>query len=293
MHGGRRIAGAFVFLMTVAAAHSAAADTLTLRWDPSPDANVAGYVVYVGTQSGVYSASYDVGNTTAFAYGSAVPGQPYYFSVAAYSPGPVVGPRSPEVSGVTNMPPVLANPGNQSTTAGSPVSLQLVGSDPAGQPVTYGVTALPPGLALVTSTGFITGTPTTPGSYLVTAVVSDGVLSDAETFTWTITSPAQATPPPPGVSTAPVVTITIPTTAASFNTNQPSVTVGGTATDDGVVTEVIWWTDRGNSGRASGTESWIAAVPLQRGSNMITIQARDDSGNVSSREIVVKSTGKK
>jgi hypothetical protein len=118
----------------------------------------------------------------------------------------------------------------------------------------------------------------------VTAVVTDGVLSDSKTFTWTIAQPAV-------IDTAPTVTITVPTSGNSYNTDQNSVTLGGTASDNGVVTEVTWTTDRGNTGRASGTESWIAGVPLQRGPNTITIQARDDTGHVSSRAIVVKLSG--
>jgi len=278
----RWIAHTFAFLLTMTAARSAGADTLTLAWDPSADANVAGYLVYVGTQSGAYSNTYDVGSATSFAYPSATPGQPYYFAVAAYFPGPVIGARSTEVSGTSNAAPVLSNPGNQTSTVGSPVSLQLVGSDPAGQAVTYGVTALPPGLALISTTGLISGTPTTAGSYLVTAVVSDGVLSDSKTFTWSV---AQA----PAISSiAPVVTITVPTSDPSYSTDQALITLGGTASDDSAVTDVSWSSDRGGSGNATGTASWIAGVPLQKGPNTITIRARDDAGNVSTRAIVVK-----
>lgn len=278
---------ALAFLLTMTA-RSAAADTLTLMWDRSPDSNVAGYLVYVGTQSGNYGSAYDVGNSTSFAYSSAAPGQAYYFAVAAYFAGPVIGTKSTEVSGTSNGAPVLLNPGNQAAVVGNPVSLQLSGSDPAGQPVSYGVTALPPGLALTTSTGRIGGTPTTPGAYLVTAVVSDGVLSDSETFTWTVSAPAVA----PRDTAAPVITITVPTTGGQYNTDQAFVTVGGTASDNTSVVEVTWLTDRGASGHATGTESWIAGVPISRGPNTITIRARDEAGNVSSKAIVVKSTGK-
>jgi hypothetical protein len=282
---GRRqwIAYSIALLLTMTA-RSAAAATLTVMWDPSADSNVSGYLVYVGTQSGTYSNTYDVGNATSFAYPSATAGQSYYFAVAAYYPGPVIGTRSPEVSGTTNAVPVLTNPGNQTSVIGTPLSLQLVGSDPAGQAVTFGATPLPPGLAIATTTGRITGTPTTAGSYVVTAVVTDGVLSDAETFTWTVAQPAV-------VDTAPIVTINVPTSGSSYTTDQTYVTLGGTAVDNGVVTGVTWATDRGTTGRASGTESWIAGVPLQRGPNTITIQAQDDTGHVSSRAIVVKLSG--
>jgi hypothetical protein len=269
------------------AARSAAADTLNLMWDPSPDSNVAGYLVYVGTQSGVYSSAYDVGNSTSFAYSNASAGQAYYFAVAAYFPGPVIGTKSTEVTGTSNGAPVLLNPGNQSSIVGNPVSLQLSGSDPAGQSVSYGVTALPPGLALTAATGRISGTPTTAGSFLVTAVVSDGILSDSETFTWTVAAPTVA-----GDTAGPVITITVPTTGSQYNTDQTFVTIGGTASDNTSVAEVTWTTDRGASGRATGTESWIAGIPISRGPNTVTIRATDEAGNVSTKAIVVKSTGK-
>ncbi len=277
---------AVAFFLTTAA-RSAAADTLTVMWDPSSDSNVAGYLVYVGTQSGDYGSTYDVGNTTSFRYSNATAGQAYYFAVAAYFPGPVIGARSAEVSGSSNGSPVLVNPGNQSSVIGNAVTLQLSASDPSGQPVSYGVTALPPGLALTASTGRISGTPTTPGSYLVTAVASDGVLSDSETFTWTVTAPTVAAD-----TGGPVITITMPTTRTLFNTDQNFVTVGGMATDTTAVVEVTWATDRGGSGTATGTESWIAGVPLSRGPNNITVRARDAAGNVSTKTIMVKSTGK-
>lgn len=281
-------------LLLTMTARSAAADTLTLLWDPSPDSNVAGYLVYVGTQSGAYAATYDVGNSTSFGYPSASPGQTYYFAVAAYFPGPVIGARSTEVAGTSNGSPVLLNPGTQSSVVGTSVSLQLVGSDPAGQPVSYGVTTLPPGLTIAPSTGRISGTPTTAGSYLVTAVVSDGILSDSETFTWNVSAPTAALPGGGGSgdSTAPVITITMPTTRTSYATSDAFVTFGGTATDNASVVEVTWSSDRGHSGGATGTDTWIAGIPIQRGQNTITIYARDEAGNVASKSINVKSTGK-
>ena len=95
-----------------------------------------------------------------------------------------------------------------------------------------------------------------------------------------------------GDTSAPVITITVPTTGSQYNTDQTFVTVGGTAIDNTSVTEVTWTTDRGASGRATGSDSWIAGVPISRGPNTITIRARDEAGNVSSKAIVVKSTGK-
>jgi hypothetical protein len=85
--------------------------------------------------------------------------------------------------------PVLIAPGNQSSIIGRPDTLQLQGSDPDGAPVTYAVSGLPAGLSLMPSTGLIAGTPTTPQTVTVTATVSDGVLSTARSFGWTVQAP--------------------------------------------------------------------------------------------------------
>jgi hypothetical protein len=90
---------------------------------------------------------------------------------------------------------------------------------------------------------------------------------------------------------APTVTVSIPTFQGGYTTSKAFVVIGGTATDDGGVTEVTWTTDRGHSGRASGTDNWIAGIPLKRGANTITIRARDVEGRASSRAIVVRLAG--
>jgi hypothetical protein len=286
-------------ILAMAATQPAAADTLTLMWDRSADTNVAGYLVHVGTQAGNYSQTFDVGDTTSFSFAGATAGQQYYFAVASYSPGPVIGPLSQEVSGSSNTAPSLANPGTMTGTVGVPLTLQLSGSDPQGQPVSYGASSLPPGLSIVPATGFISGTPGVAGTYLVTATVTDGALSDAETFTWTIaqggdgssTPPPGGSTPPPGDSIAPTLRITLPTTSDSYNSNQTFVTIGGTASDNIGVVNVEWSTSLGDSGIATGTDSWIAGVALGPYSTTVTVRAFDQAGNMASDSIVVRSRG--
>ena len=71
--------------------------TVTLAWDPNTEATVAGYIVYVGNESGRYREQIDVGPLTSFVYPNPIPGRPYYFAVAAYESRERVGPRSEEV----------------------------------------------------------------------------------------------------------------------------------------------------------------------------------------------------
>ncbi|MGE0452153.1 MAG: Ig-like domain-containing protein [Vicinamibacteria bacterium] len=87
-----------------------------------------------------------------------------------------------------NRPPVLVNPGAQSSMEGDAVRLELAATDPDGDPLTYSAAGLPAGLGLDPATGVIAGTPApdAAGSYAVTVSVSDGRLSDGASFEWLI-----------------------------------------------------------------------------------------------------------
>jgi hypothetical protein len=170
---------------------SASADTITVGWDPHPDATVVGYMLYVEGPSG-YFRTFDVGLSVVFPFAEAVAGQQYCFAVASYAAGPRVGPPSSPVCGYSDMAPVFAGVSDRSTEVGQAVSLQLNADDPEERPRTYPSTGLPPGLTLQSSTGFISGTPTIVGTYNVTATARDESLSSVQTFTWSIVAPGGA-----------------------------------------------------------------------------------------------------
>jgi hypothetical protein len=71
-------------------------------------------------------------------------------------------------------PSLIDSPGNASGTVGVPFSFTLTS---AISPATFGATGLPSGLSLNSSTGAISGTPATAGTYSVTASAVNGVAS--------------------------------------------------------------------------------------------------------------------
>ena len=86
----------------------------------------------------------------------------------------------------TNSPPTVVNPGNLTSTIGVPVNMTISASDPEGQALTFTATGLPGGLGINQSTGVITGTPSTLGTFNTTVTVSDGPNPVNVQFTWSI-----------------------------------------------------------------------------------------------------------
>ena len=81
----------------------------------------------------------------------------------------------------------VTNPGSQTSTVGTAVSLQISASDSAsGQTLTYSATGLPAGLS-ISSSGLISGTPTTAATSSVTVTATDTTnASGSASFSWTV-----------------------------------------------------------------------------------------------------------
>lgn len=130
------------------------------------------------------------------AYSLALPSNPgvllpgYYMLFAMNAAG------TPSVSKMIRIggdaAPKLANPGTQSSISGSAVNLALAATTPTGT-LTWSATGLPPGLAINTATGAITGTPTTVGQYVVTVSTRNDVAATSTMLAWNVTPVLGAT----------------------------------------------------------------------------------------------------
>jgi hypothetical protein len=118
----------------------------------------------------------------------------------------------------------VTNPGNQTGTVGTAASLQIHASDSAsGQTLTYSATGLPAGLSINSSTGLISGTPTTAATSNVTVKATDTTgASGTAAFTWTINSSGG------GGGKQCTTTATADISADCFSSSQGSISVTST-----------------------------------------------------------------
>jgi subtilase family serine protease len=87
----------------------------------------------------------------------------------------------------------VTNPGTQTTTVGNSVSLQISATDSGGLSLTFSATGLPAGLS-ISSSGLISGSPTTAGSSSVTVTAKDSTgASGSASFTWTVQAKTSCT----------------------------------------------------------------------------------------------------
>ncbi|MFF4507871.1 M4 family metallopeptidase [Streptomyces sp. NPDC001401] len=121
-------------------------------------------------------------NAAAALYGT---GSTQYAGVGNAFAGINVGSHiTPPTSGVT-----VTNPGSQSSTVGTAVSLQISAGSTNSGSLTYAASGLPTGLSINSSTGVISGTPTTAGTYSTTVTVTDSTgATGTASFTWTVSS---------------------------------------------------------------------------------------------------------
>ncbi|HSH93952.1 MAG TPA: putative Ig domain-containing protein, partial [Roseimicrobium sp.] len=87
------------------------------------------------------------------------------------------------VSGTTNVP-IITSPYTASVPVGQPFGYQILATN---NPTSYSATALPTGLSIDTTTGIISGTPTTVGTTPVTISATNGNGTGSATLTISVT----------------------------------------------------------------------------------------------------------
>jgi FG-GAP-like repeat/Fibronectin type III domain len=96
--------GTALFLITASPARAA---DVTLAWDANSSPAIAGYKLYWGTASGVYTGNADVGTSTSYVVTGLDSDTRYYFTVRSYSSGGTMSAQATEISG---MAPAIAAP---------------------------------------------------------------------------------------------------------------------------------------------------------------------------------------
>jgi cellulose 1,4-beta-cellobiosidase len=161
----------------------------------------------------------------------------------------------------------VTQPANQTGTVGTAVApLQIAATDSgSGQTLTFSATGLPAGLA-ISSSGQITGTPTTAGTSSVTVTATDGTgAKGSATFTWVI-SP---------MGTGNTVTVTNPgaqngTVGTAVNTQIQATDSGGAA---------LTFTATGlPAGLTISSSGLISGTPTATTTSSVTVTAKDSTG---------------
>ena len=264
-----------------------------LKWDTA-SGDISGYRIYYGTSEENYTENIDVGDVTQYALEnfSLTEGVTYYFVIRAYNDSGesdssnvatyIIG----EPTDTTD-PVVTITAPTSSTTYGTQsdsINLSGTSSDDTGtSSVTWSSSRGPSGTATGTSNWSAAGISLSEGTNVLTLTAKDAAgNTSTDTLTITYTKPD---------TTAPVVTITSPTTGTTYGTQSDSVNLRGISSDDSDINSVSWSNSRGGNGQATGTTSWeVSDIVLANGENIITIQAEDEFGNFGVKMIAVNYT---
>lgn len=267
--------------------------SITLAWDRNTETNIAGYKLYYGTVSRVYTNSVNAGNATSASVTNLVAGLTYRFAVTAFNTAGVESDYSAEIAyavtnvGTPNIPPTLASIANMTVGEdGGAHTVLLTGITSGGENQPLTVTAsstspsLIPGIEVLYTSARTTGTlsfvtgPNLSGAGVINVTVSDGVAQTVRSFTVTVNAVNDA----PTLASIPdqttaedAATPMISLTLADVDTAAANLTLSGTSSSLALVpnANIVFG--------GSGANRTVRVTPLanQFGTSTITVTASD------------------
>ena len=173
---------------------------------------------------------------------------------------------TPSGSSNTGNTVTVTQPANQTSKVGTAITpVQVQATDSAsGQTLTFSATGLPAGLS-ISSSGQITGTPTTQGTSSVTVTATDGTgAHGSATFTWVVNP----------ISNGNTVTVTNP--GAQNGTVGTAVNTQIQATDSGGL--ALTFTATGlPAGLSISSSGLISGTPTATTTSSVTVTAKDST----------------
>ena len=280
-----------------------AGQSVTLGWNPSPTANVAGYNVYYGANSLQYTNLLAAGNSTNLLISGLVEGATYYFAATAFDDTGVESDFSPEVSywvPATNanptLPPTISAIGNQIIQKNSslgPIAFVVTDPDTADTNLTLTAFSSYPLLVPVGNIVFggsgadrtVTVTPAANRSGAATIgiiVTDDAGNSRVSPFSLTVLPSTGSGGSTPVVSTLPDATLNEngPGTNLSFvvlDADTPIANVSVTVATD----NPLLFPAANLSLLGSGANRVLRVTPAlnRSGTGQVTVSATDDLGH--------------
>jgi enamine deaminase RidA (YjgF/YER057c/UK114 family) len=273
---------------------------VTLMWSPISNPIVAGFNIYYGGVSGVYTNKTDVGGATILTISNLLNGKTYYFAISTYSAAGAESALSGEISYTV---PVTVDP------VAIPLSVQVFGLDvpnpkwgslSAGYTTTY---VWIPGYGYYPTTvqlpGYTNGTLLAVNeNYTLTAIPAPGfaftnwsdghgnLLTNGPILSFTMATNLALVANFVDI-TRPTLSIVSPTLNQQWSNG--TFTASGKANDNVAVATVYYslngapWT---NATTVNNWTNWSASLPLVPGTNTLQAFALDTSGNASTTNSV-------